>query len=138
VEAQLILGNLYVDGQISRDEHSAFASLFSPLYLDNRLLFFENCTGLISKETAALWYGKAAQQGSALADTALATLQPALLLERAKERISNTAGRHVNFGSNIKARRAYYSGMRDAVKVLTDAGYKVTAEGFGYTLEPIQ
>jgi hypothetical protein len=90
-----------------------------------------------SKEAAAYWYSKAAQQGSESAVSALATLQPLLALERAKRKIE-MSGSHFNFGPDAEARKRYYAGIQEAVTVLKEAGYKVKSVGWGYELEEIQ
>lgn len=88
------------------------------------------------KEAAAYWYGKATQQGSEIAASALAELQPLLTLERAKRTIF-WSGAHINF-EHAEDRKRHYAAIQEAVKVLTDAGYKVKSAGFGYELESIQ
>jgi hypothetical protein len=62
------------------------------------------------KVGAAYWFGKAAQQGSAVAISALAEMQPFLALEHAKEILKESRSAHYNFGSNVEARKHAISG----------------------------
>jgi len=59
------------------------------------------------------------------------------ILERAKFTI-RMSGAHYNFEDSIEgieARKKHYSDIEDAVRVLTEAGYKVKSNGWGYELE---
>jgi len=77
------------------------------------------------KVGAAYWFGKAAQQGSAVAISALAEMQPFLALEHAKEILKDSRSAHYNFGSNVEARKRHTAKIRDAVTVLKNAGYEL-------------
>jgi hypothetical protein len=90
------------------------------------------------KEAAAYWFAKAAQHGSEIATSALAELQPLLILERAKRTLEMSSAAHYNFGCNVEARKRHHRSINDAVAVLEDAGYKARRARYGYELEAIQ
>jgi TPR repeat protein len=87
------------------------------------------------KVGAAYWFGKAAQQGSAVAISALSELQPFLALEHAKEILKDSRSEHCNFGSNVEARKRHTAKIRDAVTVLENAGYKLNKRGYGLSIQ---
>jgi len=137
--AQISLAEMYSHGSVPRElcVHFSFEEncddAVSPLALalDEETYLKHGC-----KEAAAYWYGRAAQQGSEIAASALAELQPLLILERAKWTIF-WSGTHINF-EHAEDRKKHYAEIQDAVRVLTDAGYKVKSAGFGYELESVQ
>ena len=139
LSAQLNLAQMYTQGLVPRSLYCHFGfseanceDAQANLGLDRDIYLRHG-----SKEAAAYWYSKAAQQGSESAVSALATLQPLLALERAKRKIE-MSGSHFNFGPDAEARKRYYAGIQEAVTVLKEAGYKVKSVGWGYELEEIQ
>lgn len=84
IEAQMTLGRLYAEGQISCPEHDQVVVPLLPHGdVDPRSRFSDDYASLRCNELAAYWYGKAAQQGSDPAASALAGLQSLVRLEQA-------------------------------------------------------
>lgn len=138
--AQISLAQMYSQGLVPLGVYFGFAfteanceDAKSHLALDEDVYLRHG-----SKEAAAYWFAKAAQLGSEIAALALADLQPLITLERAKRTIEMSAGVHFNFGRDVEARKKHYAAIQEAVRVLTDAGYKVKSAGFGYELEDTQ
>jgi TPR repeat protein len=139
LSAQISLAQMYSQGLVPVTLYADFAfreancgETQAGLFLDDAIYRRHGC-----KEAAAFWFTKAAQQGSEVADSALAELQPLLTLERAK-RIIELSEDHINFGSNVEARKRHYADIQDAATILKDAGYRVKRVGWGYKLEYIQ
>jgi TPR repeat protein len=136
LSAQISLAEMYSQGLVPLGLYIEFACTEANcedaqlhLAVDDDKYLRHGC-----KEAAAYWYGEAAQQGSEIAASALSDLQPLLILERAKRTIE-MSGPHFNFGRDVGARQRHYSRLQEAVRVLTDAGYKVRRAGWGYELE---
>ncbi len=139
LSAQINLAQMYSQGLVPRSLYCHFdfseancEDAQATLGLDEDVYLRHGC-----KEAAAYWYSRAAQQGSDTAKSALAELQPLLTLERAKRTIE-MSGAHFNFGPDVDARKKYYAAVQEAVRALTDAGYRVKSAGWGYELEDIQ
>ncbi|MBS1820379.1 MAG: hypothetical protein JST61_00145 [Acidobacteria bacterium] len=54
-------------------------------------------------------------------------------LQTAKQIIAISPA-HFNFGQNVQARRRYYKRLEQARRIVTEAGYAVKQEGFGYRI----
>lgn len=139
LSAQISLAQMYSQGIVPMSLYFHFAfneanceDAQANLGLDEDVYLRHGC-----KEAAAYWYSRAAQQGGDTAKSALAELQPLLTLERAKRTIE-MSGAHFNFGPDVVARKKYYAAVQEAVRALTDAGYRVKSAGWGYELEDIQ
>jgi uncharacterized protein len=139
LSAQISLAQMYSQGLVPMSLHLRFASsgancgdALPSLGVDGAIYRRHG-----SKEAAAYWFAKAAQQGSEAARSAFAELQPLLTLERAKRTIEMSQD-HYNFGHNVEARKRRHAAIKDAVTVLKDAGYNVKRVGWGYKLDDIQ